>query len=284
MYPWDNWDVVACYAPVYGAWSPTTYYSPGAPIGQPAPTSYPGSSSGTESVIVPVDGPDGGTLLGVYVWYEYGDWDPYDGRWYWDKEGELCTWVWIANPGGGCFAAGTMVLTPGGYKPIESLKVGDSVVSARRDTPDGDRTTQCIRRVSRHFDSLIDVKTKGRTIQTTLNHPFFTRSKGWVAASALGIGDELLSDANRWSIVEDICRENGAAKSPVYNFEIDGESSYFVGGIDWSFSFCVADSCSVPKSRTGLRATAGRQYLRSVDSKAIESILREWFTMTKEVR
>jgi hypothetical protein len=149
----EGYVVVGCYAPVYGSWSPTTYYSPGPAIGAPAPTSSPGGSSGSESPIVPIPGPDGGTLQGAYVWFEYGNWVAYSGQYYWIQEGVLCSWVWVPAASGGCFAAGTMVLTPSGYQPIQSLKVGDSVISARRATPDANRTAQRIRRVSQHSES-----------------------------------------------------------------------------------------------------------------------------------
>lgn len=274
-----DYDVVGCYAPVYNT-SPTTFYSPGPAIdvgtwSQPAPTSDPGTSSGTESPIVPIDGPDGGTLQGVYVWWEYGEWTPTNGHYYWHSEGQLCDWVWIANPGGGCFAAGTMVLTPVGYKPIEYLKAGDSVVSTRRANPGAKQVARRIRSVSSHLDRLIDVTANGRTVRTTFNHPFYTRSKGWVSAGALQIGDELLGDDKSWSSIETIRLRNGATTSSVYNIEIDGESSYFVGGTDWGMSFCVADSCSALESRPERLAGTGKQSSRWVGSVAIESILQE---------
>lgn len=67
-----------------------------------------------------------------------------------------------------CFVAGTMVLTPCGYKPIESLKIGDSVVThtgnVRSITAIGSKEAQTGK-----------VKILGRpSIRCTGNHPFYS--------------------------------------------------------------------------------------------------------------
>ena len=76
-----------------------------------------------------------------------------------------------------CFAAGTMVLTPSGEVPIETLKRGDEVVSAfGRDVILG---------VSERAASILRIKlSNGRTIDVTRNHRFFT-SAGWRYAHEL---------------------------------------------------------------------------------------------------
>ena len=65
-----------------------------------------------------------------------------------------------------CFAAGAMVLTPEGYRPIESLRAGDPVVSAQGNV-------RSIRAVGSKLAETGTVKVLGRPeIECTGNHPF----------------------------------------------------------------------------------------------------------------
>lgn len=67
-----------------------------------------------------------------------------------------------------CFVAGTMVLTPCGYKPIESLKVGDSVVTHTGDVRN-------ITAIGSKEAQTGEVKILGRpSIRCTGNHPFYS--------------------------------------------------------------------------------------------------------------
>jgi len=85
-----------------------------------------------------------------------------------------------------CFVKGTKVLTPGGYKKIETLKVGDEVMNAigvGKVTGTSKRTTDEIYKVT---------LSNGEVLKVTGNHPFFVHDKGWVKARELTIIDELL--------------------------------------------------------------------------------------------
>lgn len=67
-----------------------------------------------------------------------------------------------------CFVAGTMVLTPCGYKPIESLKIGDSVVTHTGDV-------RSITAIGSKEAQTGKVKILGRpSIRCTGNHPFYS--------------------------------------------------------------------------------------------------------------
>lgn len=67
-----------------------------------------------------------------------------------------------------CFVAGTMVLTPRGYKPIESLKIGDSVVTHTGDVRN-------ITAIGSKEAQTGEVKILGRpSIRRTGNHPFYS--------------------------------------------------------------------------------------------------------------
>lgn len=67
-----------------------------------------------------------------------------------------------------CFVAGTMVLTPCGYKAIESLKIGDSVVTHTGDV-------RSITAIGSKEAQTGEVKILGRPpIRCTGNHPFYS--------------------------------------------------------------------------------------------------------------
>ena len=90
-----------------------------------------------------------------------------------------------------CFIAGTKVTTPVGQKNIETLSVGEEVLTSSG--------VQRIKRLKRSTsDNLIVVRLdNGKQITCTRNHPFFTDA-GWVTADNLAgrrlISEDALSD------------------------------------------------------------------------------------------
>lgn len=84
-----------------------------------------------------------------------------------------------------CFAAGTLVDTPGGRKAIEKLRVGDTILNAvGADTISGTHRREVFHAVAVSF--------AGKRIICSPNHPWLT-SAGWVAAQDLEPGDTLVS-------------------------------------------------------------------------------------------
>ena len=66
-----------------------------------------------------------------------------------------------------CFVAGTMVLTPSGYVPIESLKVGDTVIS-------GEGIERKVEAIGNKISDIGSLKILGRPeISCTDNHPIY---------------------------------------------------------------------------------------------------------------
>jgi site-specific DNA-cytosine methylase len=96
-----------------------------------------------------------------------------------------------------CFAAGTMVLTPKGYVPIETLKVGDEVVS-------GSGHVRKVEAVGSKMAAVGRLKVLGRPeIVCTPNHPFFcigmkrdNRRKSETYAQMIPVGDYAVSRAD----------------------------------------------------------------------------------------
>jgi hypothetical protein len=101
-----------------------------------------------------------------------------------------------------CFAAGTPLLTPEGEKPIEEFKPGDWVLSAPEGDPEAAPEPRQVEEVFVNYMPLWHVQVGGRTIQTTSEHPFYVRGKGWTAAKDLQPGVLLRSHDGQWVAVE----------------------------------------------------------------------------------
>lgn len=82
-----------------------------------------------------------------------------------------------------CFRAGTLVDTPRGPVPIESLSVGDTVLSAAG-------VDRVVRTHSRESSELVEMVVNGKSIWCSTKHPFFT-SRGWVCAKDVAEGEVL---------------------------------------------------------------------------------------------
>ncbi len=129
--------------------------------------------------------------------------------------------------GGTCFLAGTQVDTPNGPRNIESLKVGDEIVSM--ETVRGERILARVARVLHHpAEEIRGYLVINHFLKVTSNHRVFT-STGWKEAGALVIGEPLRA-WNGWIFVNSIERVD--LPVPTYNIETDHEShNYFADGI-----------------------------------------------------
>lgn len=119
-----------------------------------------------------------------------------------------------ARGGGGCFVAGTSILTPSGERSIETLHQGDRVVSYNWDT----QKTEAgiigkIEIISAPEYLLID-----RHIKVTPTHPFYVRTSQGIKlteAQYLKIGDRLIKKKDFSSLISSIDRIR--EKNTVYN-------------------------------------------------------------------
>lgn len=132
---------------------------------------------------------------------------------------------------GACFVGGTLVHTPTGPKPIESLNVGDHVLSQPELT--GEIAYRRINETFRFEDkpilevAYLTAAGSTGTITATPNHPFWVAGEGWTAAELLEPGHVLeLQDRSEAVILSVI--DNGDTAN-VYNFEVDGFHTYYVG-------------------------------------------------------
>jgi hypothetical protein len=128
----------------------------------------------------------------------------------------------------GCFTAGTLVLLADGEKkPIESVKVGDSVLSCEEAT--GITGPQRVQRIWTHQvpATLVLQLMGGETVGTTREHRFFVADRGFVGAGRLDSGSILQSYYGRNLRVTAL--EALVQTVKVYNLEVENFHTYFVG-------------------------------------------------------
>ena len=133
-----------------------------------------------------------------------------------------------------CFVAGTLVVTEEGFRPIEEIKAGDVVLSWNEGS--GELGYNKVAQTFVRSTELIYQITyaDGTFIETTWNHPFYIKGRGWVQAKDLRDGDLSLTsssirgDSRELKITSVVARER---EERVYNFEVREDHTYFVTGM-----------------------------------------------------
>jgi len=161
-----------------------------------------------------------------------------------------------------CFAAGTLVHTKEGLKPIEEIRVGDWVLSYPDDQEpplrireEHEYTYQQVTQTFVHKDKPVcevlafDIYDFKDVLKVTPDHPFYVRKeawllgikdlgrKGWTPASELGFPCVVLASNNGHLSIGEVTL-NGE-RSTVYNFEVDEFHTYYVGKLGvWVHNAC----------------------------------------------
>jgi len=147
-----------------------------------------------------------------------------------------------------CFAAGTMVQTPSGPRAIESIEIGELVLS--KDAASGKVAP---RRVLHRYVTpdtevmqleLRAAEDEPERITVTPAHPFWVVAKGRVAANALKAGNRLLSASG--APLEVVRGIPSVQRTTVYNLEVEGFHTYFAG----LHAAWVHNTCTVYAGRT----------------------------------
>jgi hypothetical protein len=123
-----------------------------------------------------------------------------------------------------CFGAGTMVRTLSGLEPIESLKVGDPVLTQSSKT--GALAYKPILVVHRNPPSkTYRIKLGDETITSSHFHRFWKAGSGWVMARDLKVGDPIrtLKGTAKVTAIDD------GEVVPVFNLDVADDADFFVG-------------------------------------------------------
>ncbi len=123
-----------------------------------------------------------------------------------------------------CFAAGTLVHTIDGLKKVESLSIGDRVLS--QDTTTGALSFQPVLNTTvRSGAATFRLALDGETIVTTGIHRFWQAAKGWTMARDLKPGDRLRAIAGTTTVqsIEPDATQN------VYNLNVAENRDFLIG-------------------------------------------------------
>jgi predicted lipid-binding transport protein (Tim44 family)/uncharacterized membrane protein YgcG len=133
----------------------------------------------------------------------------------------------VHNKGGGCFPAGTLVLTPTGTRTIEQISPGDTVVGidqAGRPIPVLVEETFATR------SQLLKITTGGGVLTTTAEHPLAMPGGGFRLASQLGVGDEIVSWRDGRAVPAKVTAIDPGPEETVYNLTVGGPHTFIAGG------------------------------------------------------
>ncbi|UFP94205.1 polymorphic toxin-type HINT domain-containing protein [Gloeobacter morelensis] len=144
-----------------------------------------------------------------------------------------------------CFAAGTLVATEVGAKPIEQVEPGENVLARNEHTGE-----QSLRRVKStfQFDDRpvyrleLQEEAGGEqdrdALTVTGEHPFFLKDKGWTAADKLQAGDQVQAADGKWLRVAGLAAQEQTRRT--YNLEVEGDHTFFVGDTQaWVHNECL---------------------------------------------
>lgn len=142
-----------------------------------------------------------------------------------------------------CFAAGTLVHAKEGLKPIETVQVGDWVLSYPDDQPPPNgiilghgcetyrQVTQLFVKEEQPLCQIIVANLASgnkETIWVTPNHPIWCKGRSWTPVSEMRGAGDVLETFLFGNVVVFRCYQN-ADIGTVYNFEVDEFHTYYVG-------------------------------------------------------
>jgi tetratricopeptide (TPR) repeat protein len=125
---------------------------------------------------------------------------------------------------GACFAAGTLVQTIDGRQAIETIRVGDRVLS--QETSTGQLSFQPVVATYRNQPTaMLRIAIGDEAIVATGIHRFWKAGKGWTMARELKAGDRLRMVGG----VIEIGSVEASKLEPVYNLDVAENRDFFVG-------------------------------------------------------
>ena len=132
-------------------------------------------------------------------------------------------------------SAATPVATPDGAVPISAIEVGDLVLAYHEAT--GATGVYTVTDTIAPVDPLVVVLTlDADDLETTLDHPFFTRTQGWVAARQLTPGAQVRRLDGSYGAVTRVVL--AVRVQPMYNLTVATAHTFFVGDDGWLVHNC----------------------------------------------
>jgi Pretoxin HINT domain len=123
------------------------------------------------------------------------------------------------------FAAGTVVQTAGGRLPIESIQLGDRVLS--QNTTTGELSFQPVIRVDRRKSKpVLRIDIAGETLFATDVERFWKAGEGWILARDMASGDRIRALGGCVAIKS----KSDEPEKPVVSLEVGQNHTFFVGG------------------------------------------------------
>lgn len=124
-----------------------------------------------------------------------------------------------------CFVPNTQVLTTNGEKSIESLEVGEEIITWNEQTE-----LQEIGQVVRTMEhkGVWDTYLINKNVEATYEHPFYT-THGQVFANTLRIGDVIIKSNGKYELVFDI--EKKEYTGVVHDLTVSGNHNYYANGV-----------------------------------------------------
>jgi hypothetical protein len=132
--------------------------------------------------------------------------------------------TYAANIHYSCFAGGTPVHTDAGLRPIESIHIGDQILTADPRTG-GLHYRPVVVAVRNQPAELLNIKLPNEEVRATGIHRFWKAGQGWVMSRDLRPGDRLRAVDG----VVEIVRVDRDRTEPVYNLQLMETHSFFVG-------------------------------------------------------
>lgn len=183
-----------------------------------------------------------------------------DGNWkdtlYGTADGASSGYMWGAIFGaisGGlnsnyCFTGDTLVKTDKALKPINEIRTGDHVYSYNEKSQTFSYET--VRNTSKsETNDIIEIATDStNTVQSTLNHPYYT-SNGWIEAKDLKPGMEILSSDNTYKPIASVTQKHFEEPISIYNFAVENSHTYLVG----NDQLVVHNRCNINSEYAGKR-------------------------------
>lgn len=127
---------------------------------------------------------------------------------------------------GGCFLAGTQILTKGNeLRDIEELKDGDVILTRKNER---DPTLVEVKIKKAHSVVVDGYFTINDRLKVTGNHLLWVNGN-WKRADEVQIGDYFIDVDDKRIVIQSI--EWRKEKVEVFNFEVEGEHSYFANGL-----------------------------------------------------